>query len=226
MSDLADSRWMPPSPHREAILKELEKGRAHLEPRGHNLSPLFVYEDGGAMELALMRLVDGRLVAVADAALPASSTKHVDVCGTVDELERIWEHEPDHAAADPAELLALLDHIMAMLGRMEQRLGAYREFGEALAECAAEMAAQAHPDHAPAPALAADLRAHIAAGHSVATGHVDEMVDLAEAVRKIAGDSELVLYRYRDLCIEVGGLYEAIRGARDWRPRTEEARPR
>jgi hypothetical protein len=224
MSDLADSRWMPPSPHREAILAALQKGRAHLEPRGHSISPLFVYEDGGAMELALMRVVDGRLVAVADAALPTSSTKHVDVCGTVDELERIWEHDPDRAREDPGELLALLDHIMSMLGRMEQRLGAYREFGEALAERATEMAALLHPDHTPAPSLASDLRAHIAAGHSAVTGDMVEMVDRAEAIRKIAGDSELVLYRYRDLCIEVGALYEAIRGARDWRPRTKEAR--
>jgi hypothetical protein len=144
----------------------------------------------------------------------------------VDELERIWEHDPEHAREHPEELLALLDHIMAMMGRMEQRLGAYREFGLALAECAVEMAAQVHPDHAPAPGMAEELRDHIAAGHSAATGHADAMVDLAEAIRKIAGDSELILYRYRDLSIEVGTLYEAIRGARDWRARAEEARQR
>ena len=70
MSDIASSRWMPPSPHREAILHALAQGRAHIEERGHHLSPLFVYEDGGAMELALMRVVDGRLIAVTDAQLP------------------------------------------------------------------------------------------------------------------------------------------------------------
>lgn len=73
MSDIANSRWLPSSPHREAILHALGQGRAHIEERGHHLSPLFVYEDGGAMELALMRVVDGRLVAVADAQLPETS---------------------------------------------------------------------------------------------------------------------------------------------------------
>lgn len=220
MSDLTDSRWMPPSPHREAILNQLGKGRAHLEPRGHNLSPLFVYEDGGAMELSLMRLVDGRLMAVADAALPENSTRHVDVCGTVDELERIWEHDPAYARDHADELQMLLDHIMAMLKRMEQRLEAYQEFSAAVSERAAEMTAQMPPDHDPAPALAAELREHLAAGHSAETGHFDRMVELAEALRKIAGDSELVLYRFRDLSIELGQLYEGIRGARDWKPKS------
>ena len=46
MDDYSDSRWMPPSPHREAIIWTLHQGRAHIEERGHDLPPLFVYEDG------------------------------------------------------------------------------------------------------------------------------------------------------------------------------------
>jgi hypothetical protein len=111
MTDCADSRWMPPSPHREAILDVLRRGRAHIEERGHDLSPLFVYEDGGAMELSLLRVVDGTLMAVADAALPETSTKHVDVCGTIDELKRLWEQQPELADTDAARLHELLAHV-------------------------------------------------------------------------------------------------------------------
>lgn len=218
MSDFADSRWMPPSPHREAILAVLQRGRAHLEERGHGLSPLFVYEDGGAMELSLMRLVDGKLIAVAEAALPETSTKHVDVCGTIDELKRLWEEQPDLADTAPEQLEALLDHAMAMLRRIEQRMNEYRAFAAAIGRCAAAMAELQHPDHAPAPGLRDELTATIQSGGEAVAEHVQEMFDRAEAIRKIAGDSEQVLYRYRDLAIETGALYEGIRGARDWRP--------
>jgi len=216
VSDIADSRWMPPSPHREAILAALQRGRAHLEERGHGLSPLLVYEDGGAMQLSLMRLVDGKLIAVADAALPETSTKHVDVCGTIDELKRLWEEQPELADTAPEQLEALLDHAMAMLRRIEQRMDEYRAFAAAIGRCAAAMAELQHPDHTPAPGLRDELTATILSGGEAVTEHLQEMFDRAEAIRKIAGDSEQVLYRCRDLAIEIGALYEGIRGARTW----------
>ena len=164
MTDCADSRWMPPSPHLEAILDVLRRGRAHIEERGHDLSPLFVYEDGGAMELSLLRVVDGTLMAVADAALPETSTKHVDVCGTIDELKRLWEQQPELADTDAARLHELLAHVLKMLRRIEQRLTAYDEFAAAVGACAATMGALQHPDHAPVPALHRQLSDAIAAG--------------------------------------------------------------
>ena len=47
--------WLPPSPHREAVLDVLSDGRAHLVERGHRVPPLLVFEDGGAMELPSAR---------------------------------------------------------------------------------------------------------------------------------------------------------------------------
>jgi len=227
MTDCADSRWMPPSPHREAILDVLRRGRAHIEERGHDLSPLFVYEDGGAMELSLMRVVDGTLMAVADAALPETSTKHVDVCGTIDELKRLWEQQPELADTDAARLHELLAHVLTMLRRIEQRLTAYGEFAAAVGACAAEMGALQHPDHAPVPALHRQLSDVIAAGGTAVREHLEEVFAAAEALRKIAGDSERVLYGCRDLAIEIGGLYEDLRGARIWeRPQAAARRER
>lgn len=216
MNEFTDSRWMPPSPHREAILETLRRGRAHLEDRGHNLAPLFVYEDGGAMELHLMRLVDGKLVAVAEAALPETSTRHVDVCGAIDELKKLWEEQPELADTDPQRLLDLLDHALRMVRRIEQRLGEYREFTEALSARAAQLQALQPPDHTPAPALHDSLCQTVRQGGAAVRDNLATLAANAEALRKIAGDSEQVLYAYRDGAIEIGALYEAIRGARAW----------
>lgn len=73
-----------------------------------------------------------------------------------------------------------------------------------------------HPDHTPAPLLHRKLSDTVQAGGAAVTANLEALFATAEALRKIAGDSELVLYRYRDLAIEIGGLYEDIRGAREW----------
>ncbi|MBI2302602.1 MAG: hypothetical protein HYU66_27165 [Armatimonadetes bacterium] len=213
---LRDSRWMPPSPHRDAILDELRRGRAHIEERGHDRSPLFVYEDGGVMELALMRLVDGRLVAVSGAGLPETGTKHVDVCGTIDELEALWAERPELADTDPEQLFALVEHALAMLRRMEQRLSVYSEFAESVRAAVSEMTMLRPPDHALAPALRQRLRDAIGAGGAAVAADFEALVATAEELRDIASASEEVLYRYRDLAIAIGNLYEGVRGARDW----------
>lgn len=48
-------RWLPPPPHREAILDFLKQGRASLLPRGEGEAPLVEFEDGGVMELDKVR---------------------------------------------------------------------------------------------------------------------------------------------------------------------------
>lgn len=120
------------------------------------------------------------------------------------------------ADTDPEQLRTLLDHAMRMLRRIEQRMDAYREFSEALGERVAEMRKLAHPDHGPAPTLAKELSEAIAGGASTISANLESIFATAEAFRKIAGDSEQVLYRYRDLAKEVGALYEGIRGGRAW----------
>ena len=52
---MPENRWLPSPPHREEILKVIEAGRAHIEERGHNVPPLLIFEDGGAIELPRVR---------------------------------------------------------------------------------------------------------------------------------------------------------------------------
>lgn len=54
-------KWLPPSPHRERIIRYLQAGRAHLlrpdDPgeSGSESAPLIQFEDGGVMPLPLVR---------------------------------------------------------------------------------------------------------------------------------------------------------------------------
>jgi hypothetical protein len=54
------ARWLPPSPHRERILRYLTAGRAHLlmpdgDADGQERAPLLQFEDGGVMPLPVVR---------------------------------------------------------------------------------------------------------------------------------------------------------------------------
>lgn len=49
------NRWMPPSPHCERIIEDLETGRLTLKERGHGLPPVVVHEDGGHIDLPDIR---------------------------------------------------------------------------------------------------------------------------------------------------------------------------
>jgi hypothetical protein len=54
------AQWLPPSPHRERILRYLRAGRAHLLPPdgagdGRERPPLLQFEDGGVMPLPVVR---------------------------------------------------------------------------------------------------------------------------------------------------------------------------
>jgi len=214
--EIAESRWMPPSPHKEAILDMLQKGRAHIEEQGHGLPPLLICEDGGALELHRVRLVEGRLMAMADAALPEISTKYTDVCGTIDELKRLWQEQPELAEQNPDYLQELLAHALRMLKRMHQRWEAYRQFACSVQQMAQEILALQLPPHAPAADFAQQIRQILAEGSEAVCARREELFRAAESIRKIAGDTEQVLYRCRDLAIEIGGAYEDIRGARQW----------
>jgi hypothetical protein len=51
------ARWLPPSPHRERIVRYLRAGRANLVLDGviPGDAPLVQFEDGGVMPLPLVR---------------------------------------------------------------------------------------------------------------------------------------------------------------------------
>jgi hypothetical protein len=206
----ADSPWMPPSPHKEAVLERLARGRAHIEEQGHGKPPLLVHEDGGIIELHKARLGSWDLYSEDTAEAPEGSTKHVDVCGTIDEIEAWLKEEPTGAQSDPARLDALLKHALYMSSRMQRRWEAYRAFAAQVAEVAARMRAVAGPNCAELEQHAQEVR------EAAARGDLEHVVAHAEAIRDVANALEKTLRQYRDAATQLAALYEDIRGARDW----------
>lgn len=49
------ARWLPPSPHRERLLRYLRAGRAHLRLAEAGQPPMLEFEDGGLMPLPAVR---------------------------------------------------------------------------------------------------------------------------------------------------------------------------
>ena len=132
--EIVDQRWLPPSPHREEVLRVIRIGRAHVEERGHNVPPLLVYEDGGTMELPRVRFAEGKFVASEGSEPARATTRYLDVCGTVAELKRLVEEEPEAVLAHPDRLMQLTEDAHYMISRMERRLQTYRAFSERVEE--------------------------------------------------------------------------------------------
>jgi len=215
-----DPKWLPQSPHREAIVAFLADGRAHVVERGHGVAPLLVFEDGGAIELPRVRCaptVRGMELAAAEAPDAPDQTKHRDVCGSLDELEARVAADPARAAAESRELCRLARDVRHMLGRLQARREAYEALGDTLRELADAAAEVGGPD--PGPALAqcdALLERLGGADEQALRAERDALFALAEAIRRTANAQEKCLARHKALATRLGGLYEHIRGARQW----------
>lgn len=214
-----ESRWFPPSPHKEEVLKFLEKGRAHISERGHNVPPLLVFEDGGVMELPLARYKDGNF-SPADGAPSSRQTNYYDVCGSIDELKKLLAEKPEMAQSDPDRLFELIDDACYMLSRMQRRREKYREFADAVKSVSERLDQIAGPDTEDAFQKADELRNVLRNEPEKVTEKLKYLHKLTEGVRDVANSMEdEALYAYRDLAIELGKLYAEIKGSRKWEER-------
>jgi len=124
-----DPTWLPPSPHREAILAFLADGRAHVAEQGHGRPPLLVFEDGGAIELPRVRYAPterGMELIAAETPEAPDQTKHRDVCGALDELKARIAADPGQAAAEREALFALAEAIRDRANAMEKCLARHK----------------------------------------------------------------------------------------------------
>lgn len=222
-----DNKWLPPSPHREEILKAIEKGQAYIEERGHNIPPLLVFEDeGGVIELPTVRYLMTRrgmqLVAAGDTS-SSDQTKHHDVCGTVDELKGLAREQPDLPHSNPAIFSQLLDDACYMISRMQRRLKNYEEFRAEMAALCKRMTAIEGPDPNVEVKIADEIRVILRDSKESIPLRIDELDELAEGVRNIASRLESCLSTYKKAAIEVNACYEAIKGGRNWKTKEPNA---
>ena len=222
VDDHANSRWMPSSPHKEAVLEKLAAGRAHIEPQGHGKPPLFVYEDGGVIELHRVRVGGRDMIAADSDEIPQGTTKHVDVCGTIDEIEAWLKEDPTGAETDPDRLDSLLDHALYMCRRMERRWQAYQEFAARVGELAEQLGEIQGPDTGQLEADAEQAASLAKAGKPRTPEDYQQVADRVEAIRGVANNLEATLRKYRDAATALAALYEDVRGARNWEKDVQE----
>jgi len=220
MNDI-ENRWFPPSPHKEAVMEFINKGRAHIEERGHNNPPLLVFEDGGVMELPRARYKDGNFSP--DEASPVSrQTSYSDVCGTIDELKMLLEKQPEITESNPSRLFELIDDVCYLLSRMQRRRENYSEAAEMASAVVEQLKQVKGPDVSVAYEKADKIKDFIKSEPEKVLEKLDNLFTLAEGMRDVANRMEQeILYAYRDLFIELGSIYAQIKGSRNWEKRKE-----
>ena len=213
-----NNRWLPPSPHREAVLDTLRRGRAHVEERGHNVPPLLVFQDGGVLELPRARWKGKGDGFYQDASEGAATrqTKHCDICGTLDELKQLLADNSELAETEPDRLLKLVDDVEYMLSRLVKRRQDYESFVESAAAAVAKAKGVQLPDVPGAHGHAAKLRKAIEAGTDDVRKRINELHDHAERFRDVANASEGVVRDHREAAVAIGRAFEAVRGGRNW----------
>jgi len=193
----------------------VKRGRAHIQEQGHNIPPLLVFEDGGVMELPLARYKDGNFSPAEGTA--TRQTNYYDVCGTINELKKLLEENPELAQSNPARLFELIDDMCYMLARMQRRRGTYKEFAEAVNSVSERLNQVEGPDVEDAYQIADELRNSLKSDPDKVAGNLQDLHKMAEGIRKVANRMEKeVLYAYRDLAIELGEIYSQIKGSRKW----------
>ena len=209
------SRWMPPSPHREKLIEELETGRLTVRERGHGLAPAVVHEDGGHIDLPDIRWNGSRWTGTASGSTGSRQTAYSDVCGcSYEARDRIAEDSP-LTEEDVARIRELEDDVEYMVGRMDRRLGKYYEFAARLESIAAQMKGFASPDADEARKSFEAARAILAPGN-MGSDVRSRLLELTENARLVAQAQEDTMKEHKELAIEALLAFDDLRGARNW----------
>lgn len=214
-------RWLPPPPHCEAVLDFLRRGRASIVCEDADAPPLLAFEDGGVMELHKVRYDAERSFYHAEDPEKRSraefrATQYSDVCGSVDEMKRVFAEEASHAERDPGYVLSLLEDARYMIGRMYRRQEEYTAFLERLTELCERLASIPVVERAPADEAAGRVE-HVVRTASESLAQQRELLDgLAEQIRAVAQAQEDRLRDQKEVALLVGKAYRDCRGTRNW----------
>jgi hypothetical protein len=205
-------RWLPESNDAEKIAEWVERGRCHIEHRGHKNAPLLVFEDGGIMELPTVRWAQtsrGWCLVSVDKTHSAQKTTHSDVCGTIDRIKAAMKDEPNWEG-----LHELLDDIEHMIRRMDRRREEYDGFVADL-QSILSRAVRRKPV-APAFDWLEKLREELSQDPATVRSNRAAINETAESVRDVAQFLEYALEDYRAMAQELDERVRRIKGARTW----------
>ena len=130
----------------------------------------------------------------------------------------LFKEKPEMAKSDPDRLFELIDDACYMLNRMQRRREKYNEFREVANSVLDRLNQIEGPKTEDAFQKADELRAFLRENPEKVAEKLHHVNELAEGVRDVANRMEKeVLYAYRDLAIELGEVYEQIKGSRKWK---------
>lgn len=141
-------------------------------------------------------------------------TRFSDVCGTLDELRKMFEK----GSLDRGEIetaINLVDDAIYMIGRMLTRLQEYEDFKEELRSILNTMDQIEIVEETKPRKVTDKLRSLISKGFSEKKD-LERSVELAEEIRQIANKLERALRTYKGKFLDVVELYGRVKGVRDW----------
>ena len=215
------SRWMPPSPHREKIIEELETGRLTLRERGHGLPPVVEHEDGGYIDLPDIRWNGTRWKRAESPSVNGRQTAYSDVCGCSFEAASIIDAGDVLSAEDVARIRELEQDVEYMVDRMDRRLEKYSDFVARLESLAGEIREIARPDPDDVRKYFAEASALLQPG-KLEPDSKKRLANLTEQVRLVAQAQEDTMKEKKLLAIKALSAFEDLRGARNWDAAIEE----
>ena len=215
------NRWMPPSPHRERIIEELETGRLTLRERGHGLPPVVVHEDGGHIDLPDIRWNGSRWKLAETPSAGGRQTAYSDVCGCSFEAADIIKEADALSDQDVARIHELEQDVDYMVARMDGRLQKYSDFAASLESIATKIGEIARPDPGDVGEYFEEASKLLRLGPLNSESR-ERLTDLTERARLVAQAQEDTMKEKKVLAIQALLAFEALRGARNWDEAIEE----
>ena len=216
MASDVPKRWMPPSPHSEKLVLELEAGRLTLRERGHGLPPVVVHEDGGHIDLPDIRWNGTTWMRVEGASSDGRQTAYSDVCGcSFEATELIISTSKSLSAEDVGRIRELEDDVEHMVRRMDRRLQKYSNFASSLRLIVKKMTELEHPDPENVQDYFREASELLQQGPLTKQTRM-KLVDLTEKARLVAQAQEDAMKAEKTLALQAFLAFEELRGARNW----------
>jgi len=144
-------------------------------------------------------------------------TRFSDVCGTMDELKRLWEEERDKVFKGPENCVEpLLEDALFMLSRMNERLKEYRSFVEEVRRCIELMEKVEEADLEGAEKAADFIRSYVKSTKGPEGAEFEKLDDAAESIRSVANDQESRLRTCKELALKIYASFMKVKGNRKW----------
>jgi len=149
--------------------------------------------------------------------MESRQTRFSDVCGSIDELKRLLYEEKDKVFKNPEVYLKpLIEDVLFMLSRIENRHQEYKNFTEELRKYVKLMEEVGGANLEKAQKSAEFIQRCIKFKKDFGEAEIEKLDKAAESIRSAASNQERKLRAYKDLVLGAYRLFKKIKGNRNW----------